>query len=369
MSHVAAPAFAHTSGPHNAKVVICGEAWGQKEDLFKSPFVGQSGVELARMLHEAGLANEAPKSFMSESDMSHYWDRSPFLMTNVLAFRPPNNQMDALCVSKTEVGKEYQLPALRQGKYVRWEYLSELVRLGEEISFAPRNLILALGGTASWALLAHGAVGSIRGVVSDSTLVPGNKTLPTYHPANILRNWANRPIVIADLLKANRESKFPEIVRPECLITVDPTLDEIAEWVTRPAKIYAPDIETKFKQIECIGFARSRSDAIVIPFMDARKPSGCYWDTIEDEVKAWGYVRQLMESPIPKIFQNGMFDLQFIHKMGIRPKACDEDTMLLHHSMYPELQKGLGFLGSIYTSHASWKLMARQRVDVEKKNK
>ena len=31
--------------------------------------------------------------------------------------------------------------------------------------------------------------------------------------------------------------------------------------------------------------------------------------------------------------------------------------MLAHHSLYSELQKGLGFLGSIYTNYPSWKSM------------
>jgi hypothetical protein len=31
--------------------------------------------------------------------------------------------------------------------------------------------------------------------------------------------------------------------------------------------------------------------------------------------------------------------------------------MLLHHSMQPELEKGLGFLGSVYTDEPSWKFM------------
>ena len=73
-----------------------------------------------------------------------------------------------------------------------------------------------------------------------------------------------------------------------------------------------------------------------------------------------------MSSSIPKLFQNGMYDLQYLLKMGLRPKALAEDTMLMHHSMFPELQKGLGFLGSIYTNESSWKLMRRKRPDVEK---
>jgi len=59
-------------------------------------------------------------------------------------------------------------------------------------------------------------------------------------------------------------------------------------------------------------------------------------------------------------YQNGLYDLQYILRMGLRPANCQADTMLLHHSLFPELQKGLGFLGSIYTNEASWKLMREQ---------
>jgi hypothetical protein len=40
------------------------------------------------------------------------------------------------------------------------------------------------------------------------------------------------------------------------------------------------------------------------------------------------------------------------------PKACD-DTMLAHHAMQPEMEKGLGFLASLYTDEASWKSMGK----------
>jgi hypothetical protein len=42
------------------------------------------------------------------------------------------------------------------------------------------------------------------------------------------------------------------------------------------------------------------------------------------------------------------------------------DTMLLHHSMYPELPKSLGFLGSIYTNEAAWKLMRRDAEELKR---
>ena len=42
------------------KIVIIGEAFGAREELFNHPFVGYSGIELAKMLGEAGLAPLLP---------------------------------------------------------------------------------------------------------------------------------------------------------------------------------------------------------------------------------------------------------------------------------------------------------------------
>ena len=342
--------FRFTSGPRDAKIVLVGEGWGEQEEFVGLPFVGSSGQELTKLLREAGIP------------------RSECLLTNALALRPPSGNVDLLCVSKTEVGKTYQLPAMKQGKYLKWEFLPELIRLGEELAHAPRNLVVALGNTACWSLLGTSGISSLRGTVAESTLVPGLKVLPTYHPSAILRQWALRPIVLADLMKAKREMVFPEIRRPHRTVLVNPTIEEIIEWTSRPAEAYAVDIETASKQITCIGFARSPSDALVIPFWDKTRPDWSYWGH-EHELVAWRLVQDLLECPIPKIFQNGLYDLQYLVRMGFRPRACIHDTMLMHHAMYPELQKGLGFLGSIYSNEVAWKLMNRKRADeVEKKD-
>jgi len=63
-----------------------------------------------------------------------------------------------------------------------------------------------------------------------------------------------------------------------------------------------------------------------------------------------------------------MYDLQYILPLGIAARANLEDTMLLHHSHYPEMKKGLGFLGSIYTSEPAWKLMRTMKADTEKRD-
>ena len=75
-----------------------------------------------------------------------------------------------------------------------------------------------------------------------------------------------------------------------------------------------------------------------------------------------------MESNIPKLFQNGMYDLQYIFRWGIKTRNAAHDTMLLHHSLYPEMRKGLGFLGSIYSNEAAWKMMGRPKADTVKRD-
>jgi hypothetical protein len=238
--------------------------------------------------------------------------------------------------------------------------LCQLERLGAEIRECKPNLILALGNTACWALLRSTKISTIRGYITDCVLVPGVKVLPTFHPAAVLRNWSLRTIVLADLMKARLEMGFSHIDAPERHFVIYPSLGEITQWVDQtlanPPSFLTNDIETANGQITEIGFARSASEALVVPFWVGGKS---YWETIEDECSARYQCQRLLASPIPKIGQNYLYDLQYLLREGFRPKAMGGDTMLLHHSLYPEFQKGLGFLGSIYTNSPEWKTLNR----------
>jgi hypothetical protein len=48
--------------------------------------------------------------------------------------------------------------------------------------------------------------------------------------------------------------------------------------------------------------------------------------------------------------------------------SFEDDTMLLHHALYPEMQKDLGFLGSIYTNEASWKINHKKKDTVKEQD-
>jgi DNA polymerase I-like protein with 3'-5' exonuclease and polymerase domains len=118
------------------------------------------------------------------------------------------------------------------------------------------------------------------------------------------------------------------------------------------------DIETSGTQITIIGFAPRPDLALVVPFFDPRKASRSYWPTAELECEVWELIGKVLGDPaIPKLFQNGLYDMAFIWRTkGVACMGATHDTMLLHHSLQPEALKGLGYLGSIYTDHGAWKV-------------
>lgn len=340
--------------------MLIGEAWGAREELFEHAFVGSSGVELVKMLHQAGIGPGVPHDRPSELDMIKLW-KGPMAdheitMANVFDARPMDNDIAHFFCSPRD-GGDITLPPMGRGKFVLPQLRFHVENLWEKIRAAAPNIIVALGNTACWAVLGETKISALRGTVKMSPRL-GIKVLPTYHPAAVLRQWNLRPIVVADFEKVAREAEFKDIVRIERWVTVNPTLEEIEEWITRPADLYAVDIETvRSKQISMIGFARSPKDAIVIPFIEEDRPGWNYWPTVQEEMAAWRLASKLLSSPVPKVFQNGIYDISWLLRFGFRPKACSHDTMLLHHSLYPEMLKGLGFLGSIYSDEQAWKTM------------
>lgn len=325
-------------------IFILGEAYGEAEEREQTPFCGPSGYHLTLMLEEAGIR------------------RADCYLTNTFNIRPPRNDITWFCGTRAEGISGY--PFLAKGKYVRREFSSELDRLTKEILDVDPNIILALGNTALWALLGTTGISKIRGTIGTTThTVAGFKVLPTYHPAAILRQPELRPVTILDFQKALRESTFPEVIRPSREIWIEPELEDLErfynEHIERSSRI-AVDIETSGREITCIGFSPAATVALVVPFVDGRRARRSYWPTLESELRAWAYVRRVLDHPSEKVFQNGTFDISFIWRSyGIKVRNPAHDTLLLHHSLYPESPKSLAFLGSVYTNEASWKLMRK----------
>ena len=79
------------------------------------------------------------------------------------------------------------------------------------------------------------------------------------------------------------------------------------------------------------------------------------------EVRAWGYVQKLCSLPNCKILQNGMYDITWLwRKVGITLAGSLDDTMLFHHSMFPEMTKGLDFFRLYLRESPAWKTLHRR---------
>lgn len=346
---------------------LCGEAFGSNEQKLGYGFVGAAGVELLRMLHDSGLIELTSEdtSFISRfwnlgdpACIDAVWRLHPEVYrSNVFKFHPYANDIASLCGPKAEGVTGY--PALVKSKFLRREYIPHLESLADEILTIDPNLVVALGNTPLWALCGLTGISKIRGTTRLSThTVAGYKVLPTFHPAAVLRQWELRPTTIFDLMKAKREQEFPEVRRPKREIWIEPTIEDLYEFKQRYITNFAAvDIETAGNQVTCIGFAPSPAYGLVIPFLDTRKRNKSYWKTLDEEVQAWQFAKDILEDrTISKVFQNGLYDVAFNWRsVGVPTFGADEDTMLLSHALQPESLKGLGFLGSVFTDEGNWK--------------
>lgn len=344
-------------GPSPARIVLLAEAPGSEESAQLRPLVGPSGWELKRMLSTIGV------------------DINDCRKINVFSRQPDANNLHLY--TSNDPARQYRdlgpMVANPVG-FMGAEHVGELDRLHREITHANPNVIVALGNTATWALGLGLGISALRGSVH-TTAVHGLsrpvKVLPTFHPAAILRQWDLRVVALADLEKAHVESHSPLFTFDNTHLWINPTLEDLVvfdhEHMER-ASICAADIETKRGQVTCISFAPSTDHSLVIPFwQEGSNPN--YWTNPNAEAQAWSFVRKWMErADLTKVFQNGLYDLSYLMAY-CSPRSCSEDSMLLHHSMFSELQKGLGFLGSIYANTPSWKRMrTARREDLLKKD-
>lgn len=149
-----------SDGNPESDIMLIGEAPGHDEDIQGKPFVGRSGKLLDKMLEAIEL------------------NREKVYIANIVPWRPPNNRRP------TDEEIEICLPFVK--KHI------ELIN--------PKVLML-LGSTATFALLKNTeGITKIRGKWIDLNVntitVP---TLPTFHPAFLLRQPAQKKHVWEDL--------------------------------------------------------------------------------------------------------------------------------------------------------------------------
>lgn len=334
------------SGPAPAKIMLVGEAPGEQEVAKGEPFVGMSGLELSRMLQEAGII------------------RSTCFITNVVRVRPPGNDVSAfISMRKSDTTAQHALVRDKMCLPPIWEGIEMLKR---EIELVRPNIIIAFGNVAMWALTGKWGITSWRGSTLQTDLTLGldyqPKVIPCYHPAAILRQWSWRQILVHDLRRAKVLSTTKDLIRPDYRFTTRPDFSTVCDYLDLLQKaveskplLLSVDIETRAGHIACIGFAWSRLEALCIPLMCAERVEG-YW-TIEEEIELmWRLALLLTHRNCRVIGQNFSYDAQYFHRWLHYLPNLEFDTMLAQHVCFSNVQKGLDFLSSMYCEfHEYWK--------------
>jgi uracil-DNA glycosylase family 4 len=304
------------------KIAFVGDAPRDEDTIMQKPMMGGAGKVFNGLLRGANI------------------ERTEHLVTNVFDTQPDGDIKDWLVEDE--------------------RFAKACARLQDEIATCQPNVIVPMGAGALWAFTRSSNIQNFRGaVVKASHIVPGAKLVPTFHPEVIQKTWKWLPMATADLVKAVREAEIgPQVVYPKVTLMVEPTLKEALEFCKLCLKsdLLSTDIETGWGQITCIGLGPTANTAMCIPFVDLRKPNKCYWPTLDAELQVWQAIREVMESDVPKLGQNFLYDVFWMYKRAnIKIMNYRHDTRLQHHALYPELPKDLASMGANYTNLGAWK--------------
>jgi uracil-DNA glycosylase family 4 len=313
------------SGHSLSKLAICGEQPGYVEVKYREPFIGPAGKGLDECLVMAKVP------------------RRSLYITNVI------KDLDAPLAKYIDIDTRGKWTISPEG----YEYIKDL---GEELKKLNLNVIMALGNIALLALTNRVGITKWRGSVLESTIVPGLKVIPTFHPATFIPpkfNFLNKPLIVEDLIKGKYESEFHEIKRTSRKIYTKVSYSQSIEIlnhcisVGREGQIIGIDIEVINEEVDCIGFSWSPTESICIPF---RYSGGDYFN-IEQEIEIMKLVALIIQDKnIPKAGANFIFDTQFLfRKYGIVPRGLLHCTQIAQKISYPDFPAGLDFVTTMHT--------------------
>jgi len=350
-------------GPLDAAIAIVAHIPGKDENDFGVPFVGPSGDLLNEILRAAGIQRSARKVYHNHEGFKVNVE-SEVYCTNIAKEWP----------GRDASGKQIQFKSIYYEDKAGYKPKVELLKLYEslavELHFTKAKVFLACGEEALRALTKKYGIDKWRGSVLECTLVPGRKVVPMLHPVDLFAASQYKPVCIHDAKRALYESKFSEIRRPERRFVLSPTLPQLLEWEERliAAEWCSFDIETLYGggHVRILALADKIDEAICLPFMKGREH---YWPSVEQEVRAWQALARILAAGSKKVAQNSPFDMSHLMSHGIEINNMYHDTMFAASVIYPELEKGLGFLGSLYTHELYWKDMGKRHKRKKKADK
>lgn len=304
-----------------------------------------------------------------------------------------------------------------EGSAHHWPHPATCCAPRLQATVAQYRNVIALGGTAAKALLSTSqGIHELRGgPVEVPTADPSypRRVLPTLHPAYLLRATQWREIFQCDLAKAFRwfEGKRNWT---EPYYEWMPTPQRLREWLRQPARFTVHDYETSSKDpltaiVDCIGFARLVEPAavwpcekcsgtgkrimvfsstegwiyapaetmyqgpcaccngagkrlievhsVLVPVVSRQDRSRHFYPAGEEEEIKDVIREHMVDASSWKVGHNLLgYDIPVTQQwLGVTPWPVI-DTLPMARARAPDLPKGLGIIGSIYSDVHAWKL-------------
>jgi uracil-DNA glycosylase family 4 len=305
-----------------APLMVVGDYPSQKELAAGRAFEDGSGQSLKNMLAKHGVKfGELYKTLVLKERPSEEWI----------------TEKDKRKKAKIE------LPSLKD---------SVDLLLQEIVAIKPR-VILACGELSLNVLTGEKGVDKFRGSIlpltkdiQHATRIYDSLAVPIIHPRDLFRQYSAQTYTEFDLGRAIKYTS-KRYISPESQYSV---------WVCRSPRdfrdflnrcfykspYYTTDIETFLGFVTCASLCFDGKEAISVPFMDFKLSP-------HDRAEFYSLMAKVWSSDKPKLNQNIKYDQFVSEHWGFIYENVFDDTMLLSHSLYPELPKGLDFLTSIYT--------------------
>lgn len=303
-----------------AEVAIVAEAPGGREVEGGLPLIGQSGQLLFRTLAK------------------HNLQRTKVYITNVMKRRQDQVKGNKPRANIPELGHWMSL--------LKWE-LRQLPHL---------RYILICGNYALEALANESGITKWRGSVIEVRI--GDRVVTGIccnNPAAVIREPKTEVTFLMDVAKLPKVMNgayHPHAIKHH----INPTLDEAVDWIRMMRSDGIPvawDIETPGNALGCIGLANNSHEGMCINLRDARHNRF----SIKEEMTLWREFQSFFgDENVRLVAQNGSFDIYYAwFQNRIKAHRNWFDTLLAHHTLYPQLPHNLGFLTSQYTTHPYYK--------------
>jgi len=302
------------SGPKRAKIMIVGEAPGEREDEDHAAFVGPSGQLLRRSLAKAGI------------------DPKECYITNAAKCRPPENRT----------------PLRGEAKTCASEYLSR------EIEVVRPDLIVP-AGNAALQQFGRGGITKHRGIVYERN---GHSIFPIFHPAYVLRSPQHGPTFEADMQRLGRLIRGEASTAEATRVKIIRTRAQL-KWLRgklEEAPVISFDLETSSEgsgkdhryhkpwdddgRVVMVGFTWEEGLGVAVPLHHAESP----W---RDPDAVLHYLKPALEREDTKtVAHNGKFDCLWLASKGVFIQQTF-DTMLAAHILDENRPKGLKPLSQV----------------------